>query len=231
MSEYEISRCVDKINGRPLEEDAAVFVRRIEPPLRTVYTIICDRRGRAMPWRATTAETHLIRTGPVRLSTDATYLAAWIPAAELPQQGNIAEELGRMGRENRYEFQPEASDLRLSRVQAGRWRSRGGGGLSASDQELVDVLNALQMQSMIAQVLVAPPAVRRQVAAQLIQELQEVNERELGGQFILGQSDVAGQLRDRLLQNPEYQRAGPEARSQMITQWQHQLQVAARPGE
>jgi hypothetical protein len=52
MAEYAVTTCVDRDGERPLARDSAVFIRRIQPALGTVYTIVCDARGRAPTWDA-----------------------------------------------------------------------------------------------------------------------------------------------------------------------------------
>ena len=222
VGEYSISICVDRNGLARLGRDAAVFVRRIDPPLATVYTIICDSRGRARPSFADRRSERLVRTGPVDLSTEFAYLAAWIPGSELSRQGNIVSALLPMDRDTRYTFEPSEQDERAHRVQAARWQG-GAPALSASDLALVSVLQDIGLSSLAPQALIAPQSTRRALAGQIIEELEEVKQRELGGRFIIGTSDAAGQLRDRLLTNPEYRSANRHRRAQMIAEWQRRL--------
>lgn len=222
MGEYSITRCLDRNGSTPLTRDSAVFVRRISPPLRTVYTIICGDHGRPHPWKARDPRRMIIRTGPVRLSTESVYLATWIPASQLTQQGDVATGMLGMGRDAQYEFQPSRQDSQLGRVLASRWQGRAPG-FSALDMSLFSVMGEVGYSAEVQLAMLMDPPARRAVGNLIKELLEGVKQRELSGSFVPGSNDKVGDMRERLLTNPEYQRASPQRRAEIIVAWQRRL--------
>ncbi len=226
MSQYIVAKCVDRSNQRRhLNRNSAVFLRRIEPPLPDVYTIICEAGGRAHPFTVTgPAELVRIHTGPVRVSTDFIYLAAWIPAAELRRQGDVASALARMRRNAQYEFHPSRSDEQRRRIQAVPWGGTAPG-FPATDQALLGVMQEMGMNSQATNVMLAPAPVRQAARQRLFELLEGVKQREYSGAFIIGAGDDVGIIRERLLANPRYRSADVQQRMDMIADWQQRLMV------
>jgi len=154
-------------------------------------------------------------------------VCAWLPASELARQGDVAAALARQGSGSRYAYRPDNADRRLRRALARRWRDEGPA-LPPADAALAAVLNEMGMASTTPTVLLAPQEVRQSFALQLAEELQEVKERELAGDFVLRTHDTAGPLRERLRANAEYRDAFPERRAEMIEAWQERLRESAR---
>jgi len=164
----------------------------------------------------------IIRTGPVRLSTQSIYLATWVPASQLAQQGDVATGMLGMGRDAQYEFQPSRQDSLAGRILASRWQGRAPG-FSALDMNLLSVMGEVGYSAEVERAMLMDPPARRAVGNLIKELLEDVKQRELSGSFILGGNDRVGNMRERLLTNPAYQRANPQRRAELITAWQRRL--------
>jgi|GEM_PF-4480142 len=228
MSEYSIARCVDKESGSPLSRDSAVFVRRINPPLPNVYTIICDPGGRARPFQVRSGSRYGIHTGPVNVAMTFTYLATWVPATELRIQSNISEALDRMSsRSTRYAVQPSQQNLNRREIRATRWQNDSTSP-SMLDNALTSFLNAIGEHNLATEVFITDRTGRLNLAERLIRELIILEARVADGQFIVGTNDQVGARHEALLRNPAYSAADQQRRLQMIIEWRRNLESAVR---